>query len=107
MEVTRLAGGVGVSYTSGNDLTGCAYEPTSGAYTMPVEGTLNISVCHSAAANLLIRVGGNNLTAAALLADTFSTVVISLPSGTAFTIRFSVTGTVRAICVDAIGKGSF
>lgn len=108
MEVTRLAEGSNVTYgNTANDLTGCSYEPTSGTYTMPAHGTLNISVCYSAAAVMYIRTGSTNQTAITCLADTFHTAVISLPSQRAFSIRFSATGTVRELCVDAIAKGSF
>ena len=108
MEVTRLCEGSNVTYGStAADLTGCSYEPTSGAYTMPCQGTLNIAVCYSAAADMYIRTGSTNQKVASLLADTFSTVVISLPSQRAFSIRFSATGTVREICVDFVSNGSF
>jgi hypothetical protein len=108
VEVTRLSEGSNVSYGSTSaDLTGLSSEPTSGAYTMPAHGTLNISCCYSAAADLYIRTGSTNQKVMSLLADTFNTIVISLPSGRAFSIRFSATGTVRELCVDAISKGSF
>lgn len=108
MQVTRLSEGSNVTYGSTSaDLTGCSYEPTSGGYTMPSHGTLNISVCYSAAADMYIRTGSTNQKVATLLADTFATAVISLPSARAFSIRFSATGTVRELCVDSIANGSF